>query len=449
VVFVCPAAGIRLTADSAEYHEGPQIVYLFGDVRYTEAGTIVDSDRMTYWKNDERLLAEGNVDARLDNGTRMRGPRVEYFRAVPGIRIRDRAHATGRPRISLVETDTTAAPARQPATPPTRRGGPPPADTTAAARRAARADTTHVDANVVVMDGDSLVHASGQVVVTRPDVIATSDSLALDRARETARFLRSPVIKGTGERPFTLTGAIVDLYSRERRLERVVSSVDAHVVSEDLDITSDTIDLRIADQLLQRAFAWGESRARAVSPTQDLTADSLDMIMPGQRLEQVRAVGSAEARTSPDSTKIRSTERDLLRGDTILALFDTVPAGDTTSRARIRELRSRVSAVALYQIAPADTTSRCPNINYSRGREIVVRFDAGEVQEVVVEQDSIPASGLYLECTPPGQPGGRPAPPAGAAPGAPPPGTSPPPRTIPPPPPAAAITLRSLGVRRS
>jgi lipopolysaccharide export system protein LptA len=411
VVFVCSAAGIRLSADSAEYHQASQIVYLFRNVRYTERGTRVDAQRMTYWKNEERLLAEGNVTANLDNGTTMRGPRVEYFRAVAPIRTRSRLHATGRPRITLVEIDTIRA-----ADPP--RSG---------VARGPRADTTHVDANTVIMDGDSLVYASGRVIVTRPDVIATSDSLALDRARETVRFVRTPVINGTGDRPFTLTGTVIDLYSRDRRLERVVSSGTARVVSEDLRITADTIDLRITEQLLQRAFAWGKSRANAVSPTQDLTADSLDMIMPQQRLTEVRAIGRAEAKTTPDSTKIRAADRDLLRGDTVHALFDSLPPGDTTSRARLRELRARGRAVAFYHIAPADTLSRCPNINYSTGDEIVVRFDSGEVRDVVVaKQDSLPARGAYLECAAPAAAGAA-RPPAGSAPGAPPPGPPPPP----------------------
>jgi hypothetical protein len=369
---------------------------------------------MTYWRREERILAEGDVTGVLENGTRLRGPRAEYFRAVPAIRARSRLNATGRPRISLVDTDT----ARR------GRGASPP-----------RTDTTHVDANTVVMDGDSLVHAAGQVIVTRSDVVATSDSLALDRARETARLIRSPTIKGTGDRPFTMTGAVIDLYSRERRLERVVSSVRGHVVSEDLDLTADTIDLRIADQLLQRAFAWGTSRARAVTPTQELTADSLDMIMPRQRLREVHAIGRGSARTVPDSTRIRTTERDLLLGDTLLALFDSIPVGDTTSRARLRELRAVVAAQSFYHLAPTDTLSRCANINYTQGREILVTFTAGEVRDVLVTRDSLPSTGVYAECARPVTPTADGLAPPGQAPARPPAAPPPPPTAVRPPPP--------------
>src|SRR5688572_20676975 len=77
VRMACRSEGILLVADSAEYHETAEIVYLFGNVHYTEGGTAVDARRITYWKRDERILAEGDVVARLENGTRMTGPRAD------------------------------------------------------------------------------------------------------------------------------------------------------------------------------------------------------------------------------------------------------------------------------------------------------------------------------------------------------------------------------------
>jgi lipopolysaccharide export system protein LptA len=433
VTFICLPDGLRLSADSAEYHQGSEIVYLFGNVRYVEPGTTVNAQRITYWKNEERILAEQNVVAQLENGTRMTGPRAEYFRAVPGIRTRAQLRATERPRIVLVQADTSrpapAGPGRAGA--PGGRGAQPPVlsrqDSIArAATAATRArDTTIIDANTVFMDGDSLVYASGRVVVTRTDIVSSSDSLFLDRATERARFLRDPVIKGKGSRPFTLSGIVVELQSRMRRLERVLSLEKAKVVSDDLDITSDTLDLRIENDLLQRAVAWGKtSRARLVSPGQDMTADSVDIIMPGQRLREVRSIGKAMALSDPDSTKIKSAEKDWMSGDTIVARFDSVPPGDTTTKPRIRELRAQVAARAYYQIAPDDSAS-CVKINYNRGHEILVSFAAQAVRRVTVT-DSVTADGVLAECapTPPGT-----APAAGPSrlppPGSPPPGSPP------------------------
>jgi hypothetical protein len=442
VNFMCRSEGIRLLADSAEYYQASEIVYLFGNVRYTEKGTSVNARRITYWKNEERILAEGDVVAQLQNGTRMTGPRADYYRAVPALRPHALLRANERPHITLVRADTTNG-AAQPAT-----GARPasPASPSAAPATpgpgARSADTTVVDANTVFMDGDSLIYASGKVVVTRPDVVATSDSLFLDRATERARFLRDPVITGTTERPFTLTGSVIDLFSRERRLERVLSRVSAKVVSEDIELAADTIDLRLAENKLQRAFAWGTSRARAVSTAQDMTADSIEIIMPAQRMSEVRAIGKALAESEPDSTKITSRERDWLRGDTIVATFDSIPAADTTRKPRIRELRARVRASSFYQIPPDDTTSRCPKINYARGHEILVAFDSQTVRRVTVA-DSLNADGVYLECAAPtAAPGAAGA--AGAAPTRPPtsPPAAPPPSAVPVPRPPPASGRR-------
>ena len=401
IIVLCRTEGIRLVADSAEYHRGSEIVYLFGRVRYTEGSTSVAARRITYWKRDERILAEGDVVARLDNGTTMTGPRADYLRAEPALRPRAQLRATERPNITLVQRDTARARAGagSPTTvpPASGRGGrgstPPPA-------AAARPDTTVVDANTVFMDGDSLIYASGRVVVTRPDLVATSDSLALDRAAERARFIGNPVMRGSGERAFTLSGSVIDIFSRERRLERVLSRVNAKVVSDDIELNADTIDLRIREDLLERAFAFGTKRARAVSAVQDMTADSIEILMPRQRLQEVRAVGSAFAQSEPDSTRIVSEERDWIRGDTVIARFDSVPLTDTTSKPRIRELRSMVRASSFYQIPPDDSTSRCPKINYSRGDLITVAFDSQSVASVAVAatRDSALADGVYLEC---------------------------------------------------
>ena len=408
VIMLCAAEGIRLVADSAEWHEAPEIVYLFGRVRYTEGSTSVDARRITYWKRDERILAEGDVVARLENGTTMTGPRADYLRAVPGLRPRAQLRATERPHITLVQQDTArgrgAAPAIEP--PARGRGGrgvstTPPA--VVAPAGAGRPDTTIVDANTVFMDGDSLIYASGRVVVTRPDLVATSDSLALDRAAERARFIGNPVMKGSGERTFTLTGGVIDIFSRDRQLERVLSRVNGKVVSEDVELSADTIDLRISGEQLERAFAFGTSRARAVSTAQDMTADSIEIHMPGQRLREVRAVGAAFAQSEPDTIRITSSERDWIRGDTIIAMFDSIAPTDTTSKPRIRELRSIVAARSFYQIPPDDSTSRCPKINYSRGDRITVVFDSQTVQRVAVQalHDSTMSDGVYLECAAP------------------------------------------------
>jgi hypothetical protein len=364
VVAHCAGQDVTLRSDSAEYYGDRAVLYLIGNVHYQEPRATVDSRRMTYWQADERLLAEGDVFAKMPNGTTMRGPNADYFRPTTA-RPRARLIATGRPHLVLVEMDSTG-------------------------RKQEPAD---VYADRIQMEGDSLVYASGKVELTRPDVVARGDSAAMDSGQEWARLMRSPSIEGKGERPFTLSGAIIDLFSKQRQLERVISKGAARAVSKDLDLKSDTIDLRLTTQRLERAFAWGAQRARAVSPAADIVADSLDVIMPAQRLREVRALRDAFAQSVPDTMAIRTGDRDWLRGDTIVALFDTLVVGDTSTRPHIRELIASGSARSYYQIATSGHPTQ-PAVNYVRGRVITVAFAEQKVQTVHVTEQ---ATGLYLE----------------------------------------------------
>ena len=376
VIAHCRGQNVNLRADSAEYFESRQLVHLIGNVHYDEPRLRLDSRRLTYFIAEERLLAEGDVDAALPNGSTLRGPQVEYFRVVRGVRDRALMIAIGRPTIGLVQTDAAGRPQ----------------------------DPLNVVANRVVMEGDSLLYASGQVDITRPDVIARGDSAFMDSGREFARLMRSPVIEGLGERPFRLTGFRIDLFSEQRQLERVLSAGAARAVSNDFDLRSDTIDLRIRESLLERAFAWGPSRARAVSPGSELLADSLDILMPGQLLREIRAIGRAVAESTPDSTKIRSPQRDWLRGDSIVALFERPAQGDTlaspanradtAAQPLIERLIAHGEARSFYQIASTRGDLSAPAINYVRGSSITVDFRDQEVTSVTVDDDAV---GVYLE----------------------------------------------------
>ena len=365
VIYFCEGQGNELRADSAEYYGDQGVLYMIGRVHYTEARLEADANRMTYFQADDRLLAEGNVVANMQGGTTMHGPRVEYWRATPA-RARARLFAPGRPRMQLVEQDSTGRPA----------------------------EPVNVVANTIAMDGDSIVHAGGKVEITRPDLVARGDSAFLDSGREYARLMRQPAIESKGDRPFTLVGGLVELWSRQRRLQRVLASREAVATSQDLRLASDTIDMRLDANRLQRAYAWGPTRARVTTPDRDITADSLDVHRPDQRLREVRAVRGAYAATRVDTTRIRSTERDWLRGDTIVARFDSAATGDTTNRPRPRDVVASGNASSLYQIPAKAGPSSPPAMNYVRGGSITVELDSAEVQTVTVVGG---ASGVYLE----------------------------------------------------
>ena len=120
--------------------------------------------------------------------------------------------------------------------------------------------------------------------------------------------------------------------------------------------------------------------------------------MPSQRLRELHAVGGAVAEGAADSTRFRTTERDRLTGDTIVAHFDTAASllRDTTSKPRIQTLVANGHATSLQHLPPRDTTLRTPAIVYVVGRGIDVNFDSGAVKRVQVRDDSL-ATGLYLE----------------------------------------------------
>ncbi|HMA01762.1 MAG: hypothetical protein ACM34L_14620 [Gemmatimonas sp.] len=369
----CPAQQITLVSDSAEWFGDLHMWHLIGHVHYVEPRLTMDSDVATYYLADEHLLSEGNVHGLLPSGTTLVGPRVEYYRAVPKIRAVARMVAPGRPTINIVQTDSTGKPS----------------------------EPTMVVANTVVMDGDTLVYASQNVVITRTDVVATGDTASMNSQSEFARLMRSPKIVSRGKKEFTLYGDVIDLFGKEHALERVLSKGKAKSVSDSATMTADTIDFRMSAGLLQRMYAWGKSRARAVNPQYDVIADSIDLRMPGQRTREIRAVRKAYAQSMPDTAKLHTKEKDWMRGDTIIAYFDSLQArGDSTSRPQMRQLVSQGSAQSFYQLAAKDSGVVGPAINYVKGREISIAFANRVVQTVDVTDK---AQGVYLEPQVPGR----------------------------------------------
>lgn len=372
----CEGQGNRLLADSAEHHESSGQLILMRNVRYTEPRMTLQSDRMIYYTAEERLFATGNVRGRSESGTRFRGPQFEYLRAKEGLRAVPTWRAPGRPTIRIPPNDTAST------------GRPP-----AGRSPAARGDSTDLTADFIHSENDSLVWAVGKVVIERHDLRATSDSASLDRGREFARLLKEPRIVGTGERPYTLVGTRIDLWSRDQRLERVLAAGAARVDSDSLTLVADTLDMRMRDQRMERVFAWG-GRAKAHAEAQEMEADSLDILMPGQRLHEVHALGKAKAFSRVDTARIASDERDWIEGDTLVAFFDTAMVADTTERTRMRQVVATGNAKALYQFASEGEGKSPPNINYNTGRVIEVHFERGEVRRVDVRDR---ASGIFLE----------------------------------------------------
>ncbi|CAN5502622.1 hypothetical protein BH09GEM1_BH09GEM1_17770 [soil metagenome] len=371
----CRAQNIVLKSDSLEQYGDEGRFYFIGHVDYREPRLKLKSEFLTYFQRDERILAINNVDAQLPSGSSLKGPSLEFFRPIPKIRPRQQGVAIGRPTMSIIDKDAQGKPQ-------------PPVNLTG---------------NSIWLNGDSIVASSGNVVIVRPELTATGDSLYLDSGPGLLRIMRNPKVVGTKGRPFTLTGDVIDLLTRRKKLERVLAKDHGVAVSDDLTLKSDTIDLRVSDDLLQRAVVWGKSRAFATSPSQTISADSIDVVMPAQRVREMHAVRGASALGLPDTTKFRLAQDDRfdrLTGDTIVALFDSIPARDTVTKPRIRELVAINNATSYQHLAPQDTSLRLPAINYVCGKRITVSFDSAKVSKVKVEDSDPPCGGAYAEPQP-------------------------------------------------
>jgi hypothetical protein len=384
IVGNCRGQNIHITADSAESYESTDLHILIGNVQYREEKYTINSKRATYFKAEERLVFQDSVHAVMTkDAATLDGPHLEYFRAVRGIREKQRVVATQRPRLTYIEKDSLGA-----EKPP-----------------------VFVLGNTIIGEGDSTFIASGSVRIERTDVLATGDSALFDGARRYSRMMKGPVVESKGDKPFTLKGRVIDMYGEAKKLDRVVAIDSANAVSKNFNVVSDTIDLRVADQKLNRAFAFGPSGARATTPDRDIIADSLDILMPNQQIRELRAVGKAFAESDPDTIKIKSQERDWIRGDTLIALFDSLAPADT-SQPPIRELFASLQASAFYQVQGDSASGNKPGLNYVTGRIIRLTFKEDAVETVTVTEK---ASGVYLVPLPadsaarrPARPGTRP-----------------------------------------
>src|SRR4029079_19652744 len=111
------------------------------------------------------------------------------------------------------------------------------------------------------------------VTIPPGNLLVSGDSAFLDTQKETMKLMRKPRIEGNRQKPFTLTGDLIDLFSRNRKLEHVISRGSAVDPSQDMNLKADTIDMRVANDLLEQAIAWGKTtRAHAVSPNKNVVA---------------------------------------------------------------------------------------------------------------------------------------------------------------------------------
>ncbi|HWC74721.1 MAG TPA: hypothetical protein VG454_12370 [Gemmatimonadales bacterium] len=378
----CVGTGTTISADSFTHNSALGRLDLIGRVQIRDTGMALDAHLASYFLRDEMLEAHNNVVAvNRHNGSVLRGPNLRYMRAIKGVRDTVEMYATQRPTVEY----------RQ-ATSPDSGGGP--------------QEPYIIVADRMRFKGDDRMWAGGKVTIDRSDFAARADSMLLDQTQGIGVLVGKPSVEGRGRetgseagKSYTLVGTRIELGLVQRDVHEVKALGHGKATGADWTLTADTIDLHVANRLLQQTFAWGDSlRPHAISSLYTIQADSMAIDSPDEVLKESRSFGKAFSTAKRDSVT-PPTETDWIAGDTLTARF--VQEQDSTSarpRSRLRQIVSRGAARALtHHPEKNDTTHLGPAINYSRGQQIDVTMLADRMDRVVVAGK---ADGVHLEPRP-------------------------------------------------
>lgn len=370
VRFRCQGLEIYMRSDSVASYQGSMVQFI-GNVRYRDTTVELTARHGTYLRDLEKWEARENVVYRnREDGTTLRGPSLDYFRAVEGLRSASEMFADRRPTITVAVRDTVTG--------------------------------TDEEPYVIVGDrvrtiGNDRTYAAGQVTIDRSDFRGRADSLFLDQgpAGEGALIGRA-LMRREAEDSFRLTGARIDLALEERKLTYVTARDSARLVSDDLTLDGDVIGLDVEGDEVDQTLAWGTTvKPVALSEDFEVRGDSLAFDTPGGALREVRAFGEAWVGARPDSA---TGERDWIAGDTVVASFVQRDSAGT-ERTAVERIEATGTARALYRLQQSGQEG--VSLSYSRADRIVIRM---RVTADSVAVDSVIATGnvdgLHLQPVP-------------------------------------------------
>lgn len=363
----CVGQQTTMQSDSIAWYRDLGRFDMVGSVQFRDTTVMLDADSASYFLEDERLEAYGNVRlVNISNGTVLTGPNLTYWRAVPALRDTTELLATQRPTVLYRGTD----------------------------------DSTNVEpyvilGNVVRLKGADAAWASGDVTIDRTNFHAAADSAALKLATDDGILVGQASVDGgssgnaqdSNSTGYHLVGREIAFTSVDNQLNWVQARDSAQAQSTDFTITADTVEFAIVNDQVQGGSAWGTtSQAEAVSSTNRITADSLAIDSPNQKLQELRGYGSARAISVRDSL---DEEPDWIAGDTLFAKFN-----ETEFEQRYLDTLIAVGNAAafyrMYSVAGGDV----PDINYSRGEEITAIFTILGLRTVYVRGAT---DGVHLE----------------------------------------------------
>jgi hypothetical protein len=374
----CEGTGSTLSSDSVAMYGTQRRIDFIGHVVIRDTAMALDANRASYFLRDERLEARKNVVAtNRHSGSVLRGPHLDYYRAVRGVRDTVEMFAASRPTVEYRQAADSGEP------------------------------------YIIVGDrmrfkGDDRVWAGGKVTVDRSDFASRSDSLLLDETQGIGVLVGQPRVEGKGGKTYTLVGTRIELGLAQREIRLVKALGQGKATGDDWTLTADTIHLLVADRKLQQAFAWvgegggeggaagAKTRAHAVSTLYTIDADSIAIDTPAEVLTESRAFRHALSRAKRDSATV-AADVDWITGDSLTARF--VQEKDSTGRehSRLQQILARGAARALTHHFDDRDSTAAPAINYSRGQRIAVLLRGAKVDHIVVAGD---ADGVHLEPRP-------------------------------------------------
>ena len=376
----CLGTGTTIAADSFAHYGAFRRMDLVGHVAIRDTGLALDANFVSYFLRDERLEAHNNVVAvNRRTGTVLRGPNLKYWRVAQGVRDTVEMYATQRPTVEY--------------------------------RQSTPSDSAQQEPYIIVGDrlrfkGDDRMWAGGKVTIDRSDFASRSDSMQLDQIAGFGVLVGKPSVEGRGRagtgdsgKGYTLVGTRIELTLADREIRAVKALGRGKATGSDWTLTADTIDLHVADRVLQQTFAWGDTaRPHAISALYTIQSDSLAIDSPGEVLTESRAFGKAFATAKRDSTT-PANQTDWVTGDSITLRF--VQDSDSVTKrphSRLSELLARGSARALtHHQDKTETTRLGPAINYSRGQQITLTMLRDRIDHVFVIGK---ADGVHLEPRP-------------------------------------------------
>ncbi len=282
---------VRVTAGYGQYFVDPKIAAFRTNVVVRDTGSIVLSDSLTYFRQERRSVALGNVSiySRADNVT-ITGDHLENLASPPYSRV------TGAP--VLIQFDTSAA---------------------------GRIDTLVVHSRVMESFTDSVRRrvATDSVEISRGGLSAVAGRAVFFTEGDSITLRIAPIVWYLQSQ---INGDSIDVYLQKRKLSHVKVRGDAMAVSRSSprwpgrfdQMTGGKMDLYFADQELQRIRVEGQATS-LYHLYEDTTAngmnrtsgDSLVMGFEGRKVASITVYGGVEGRYVPEKL-LRGHEREYL-----------------------------------------------------------------------------------------------------------------------------------------